>query len=388
MKLLSCVAVLVGSLLATQNAQAIDLWRNQKRYDIDIPPPSGIPFARQGVDRLFTIAGLGNLPDISGTLRLIQDEMTECGTLIEGRKRNYLRQGYTQVYENLILPRQCVISLGSREHDNMMSSYYYWLEMCRCYAAVHFRYKAVSGGYFEASRDHVLGPLETAARASTSKGRLDGSAALDADWMAAIRILRDRGFSPRMALTIQTSFFGYSHANGISDPRMPRRAGVDYIAHIWGAKKKSGTRWAFEETGNDETIGQPDLAFDMENGFDFWGKSVKPQDVARSISDCYKKVDYARKCKMTYHSRMGCMMTEKWKRFCRKTVTDKDFRQYGDLCLWTPKGDLPMAPMTTAAEKTVTLPSAEKAKSQAMIVKLRKAPACDDGMLKAYVGKY
>ncbi|KGE01893.1 hypothetical protein [Rhizobium sp. YS-1r] len=92
MKLLSCVAVLVGSLLATQNAQAIDLWRNQKRYDIDIPPPSGIPFARQGVDRLFTIAGLGNLPDISGTLRLIQDEMTECGTLIEGRKRNYLRQ--------------------------------------------------------------------------------------------------------------------------------------------------------------------------------------------------------------------------------------------------------------------------------------------------------
>lgn len=374
-------------------AQAIDIWRNQTRYDIEF---GGVgPITKRGVDRLFTLKG-----GIQGNLRLIQDNYSECGSLVEERRRNYTKEGFSDTVESKVSQRACQITLRSPNQGRFMSSHYIWLDACRCYAGLHFRYDASMAKRFKTLAAVPIaqlsggGQTEQAEQPQKSEGR-DRFANLDPNAREAIRILHRRGFTPEMAYSLSTNFYGWTIFAGINKPPVPFSDGkvtmTDYIAHVYGVTETIRTtrKYRFADVSHDR-LPVPDYAYDVENGYDFWNRKTLPQQMAKNVSNCYRTMDYRTKCKLTYHSQMGCRMTSNWRRFCRKASTDPSFKEYEELCFWSPKGDLPIDPGSIAsAEKSVMLPTAtagetKRRKKKAVVSR----PSCDDSMLRAYAGRY
>lgn len=377
-------------------AAALEVWRNGTAYTLDLRVTNGGTFTRQGVDRKFLIPG----SSISGTFRLIQDNYAECSSLVAERRTGQAKNGYSRVLQSQETDRQCVVSLANPMTRMEMTSYYLRLDMCRCYSALHFVYPDSDSLFFESASRTMVSQLQSLSRKTGSAQSQSTANAdqrrwsdLDSSWKEGIRILHKRGFMPEMAVAIQGNFFGDALAQGIMDQRLPGERGYDYIAHVFGIKEKDRNSYLFVQRSK-QMVPAPDLAFDLESGRPFWKKGLTPQQMAKSISNCYKAVNYTTKCKLNFHAQMGCRMTDTWKRFCRKTATDKTFSEFGDLCFWTPKGDLPMMPASEGTEKTVMLPSngvetnSAKKKTGTKKSGKKSAQSCDDGLLARYHGRF
>lgn len=139
------------------DAHALEIWRNQQRYDIEVRLPKGASFQHQGVDRTFSSNG------ISGNLRLIQDNYENCTQLIDERRVNRAKDGFTAVSDRKASRRDCAITIANPATGQMMSSNYIWLDICKCFAAVHFTYAKKAAGALGKVSSPILASLRAGA---------------------------------------------------------------------------------------------------------------------------------------------------------------------------------------------------------------------------------
>ncbi|WP_440412417.1 hypothetical protein [Neorhizobium petrolearium] len=130
--LLGLTTLLFGACYS--GAQALDMYRNSTRYEIDVKTPDGLKFHEAGVDRVFSAHGI----DVN--LRLIQDRYDTCADLIEKRQSNRRKDGYTVASDRSLSQVACSVTLKNPFDGQMMTSHYLWIDVCSCFAALHFRY--------------------------------------------------------------------------------------------------------------------------------------------------------------------------------------------------------------------------------------------------------
>lgn len=125
-------ALFLGAPL--QSAEALEIYRNSKRYDIKASLPAGVEFAADKIDRKFSANG------VEGTLRLIQDDYGSCTELIDERQRNWVKYGFTQTANRRIFEKECTITIRNPDTKEIAVSYYVLVDACACFAAAHFRF--------------------------------------------------------------------------------------------------------------------------------------------------------------------------------------------------------------------------------------------------------
>lgn len=125
--LLGLTALLFGACYS--GAQALDMYRNSTRYEIDVKTPDGLKFHEAGVDRVFSADGI----DVN--LRLIQDRYDTCADLIEERQGNRRKDGYTVASDRSLSQLACSVTLKNPFDGQMMTSHYLWIDVCSCFAA-------------------------------------------------------------------------------------------------------------------------------------------------------------------------------------------------------------------------------------------------------------
>lgn len=132
-------------------ALAVDMQRNGVTYDLKIALPAGAKLGRAGNDRKFTLGG------VEGTFRLAQDDYDTCLKLVEERKASRRRDGYREVNRE-IADKECSIGMmdgGGRR----VSSFYTWIDGCKCFAAVHFAYDSDDRAKFLSIYKPILASL-------------------------------------------------------------------------------------------------------------------------------------------------------------------------------------------------------------------------------------
>jgi hypothetical protein len=357
------------------DAHALEIWRNQQRYDIEVRLPKGASFQHQGVDRTFSSNG------ISGNLRLIQDNYENCTQLIDERRVNRAKDGFTAVSDRKASRRDCAITIANPATGQMMSSNYIWLDICKCFAAVHFTYAKKAAGALGKVSSPILASLRAGASerkehdlkvaggpSVTTKGEIEKPAVKNSSAVAeAIAILKQRGFpAPRVAQFVPHTYHGL----------------VDIA---FGQPKGTAQKQEF-------TVGVGDYEYDLETGTAIGAMSIK--EFARNVSSCYRHDQYWKHCKLNYHQEMGCRMTKNWQRVCRTYKPSEEDWRIGDLCFWEPKGDIPMLPAKANAEKTVQLPKVAEVKPGAIGKKkqqkkasLPRRPYCDETPWPEHFGK-
>ncbi len=325
------LTAIFSSLALVVDANALEIWRNQQRYDIDVRLPKGSAFQHVGVDRKFSQNG------ISGNLRLIQDNYDSCAQLIGERQVNRAKDGFTAVSDRKAARRDCAITLANPATGQMMTSNYIWLDICKCFAAVHFTYGKQAAGALARLSKPLLSSLRAGASARDESPPLAKAGSASSAVAEAIAILKERGFpSQRVAQFIPHN----QH---------------DLVDAAYGLTRGTATEQQY-------SYGPGDYEFDVETGRHLGKVSLK--EFARSISSCYRNDKYWKHCQLNYHQEMGCRMTTNWRRVCRNYDENADRGAYiGDLCFWEPKGDLPILPAKADAEKTVQLPKVADAKT-------------------------
>jgi hypothetical protein len=136
-------------------AYSLEIWRNQTRYEISIALPDGEQFRNVGIDRKFTIGS------IDGNLRLIQDSYSECTSLIDERVQNQAKNGFSHITARNAAQHECSIGLKDDANGRMMSSFYIWLEPCRCFSALHFYYTVNDRASYLAMVQPILDSLRS-----------------------------------------------------------------------------------------------------------------------------------------------------------------------------------------------------------------------------------
>lgn len=169
MKLFYALVALLVCMLPTQS-WSLEIYRNSTRYNLNISLPDGAAFHNDGVDRKFNIDG------VEGNLRLIQDHYSHCLSLVEERARNWRKYGYSEASRDLG-GKDCSIGMTNDAQGRRVSSFYVWLEICRCYAALHFSYDADDRPDFL----RIYQPILTALRSNDSSRRESGDASRNAD---------------------------------------------------------------------------------------------------------------------------------------------------------------------------------------------------------------
>jgi hypothetical protein len=138
------------ALVAANEASALDIGRNQARYDIAVRLPEGASFRNAGIDRKFEIGG------IRGNLRLIQDDYSDCKGLIAERRENWLKNGYDKVLISRADSGNCAIKLENQATGEIASSFYIRLETCDCFAALHFNFAEENHAQYRAIVQGIL----------------------------------------------------------------------------------------------------------------------------------------------------------------------------------------------------------------------------------------
>lgn len=359
----SLSALTICSITFALEANALEIWRNQQRYDIDVQLPRGAAFQHRGVDRTFSSSG------ISGNLRLIQDNYDSCAQLIDERQVNRAKDGFTAVSDRKAARRNCAITLANPATGQMMTSNYIWLDICKCFAAVHFTYGKQAAGALAKVSNPLLSSLRAGAAARKESPPLAKAGSACSAVAEAIAILKERGFpSQRVAQFIPHN----QH---------------DLVDAAYGLARGTATKQQF-------SYGPGDYEFDVETGRHLGKVSLK--EFARSISSCYRNDKYWKHCQLNYHQEMGCRMTANWRRVCRNYDENADRGAYiGDLCFWEPKGDLPILPAKADAEKTVQLPKVAdaspsgtgKGKAQKKKAASPQRPLCREDLWPDVFGK-
>ncbi|MCC2613910.1 hypothetical protein ABK249_28240 [Neorhizobium sp. Rsf11] len=178
-------------LAACDGVSAVELFRNGAKYEFDVPLPGGAKFQSAGVDRNATIRGIGI------NLHLIQDRYPDCKTLVRERMVGVAGRRYRYDDESAVLTKgECRIKQWNNENVHI-TSHCIWVEICGCYAIVHFTYPYELEDRYQKISAAVALALRRASSAGAQKTfRRDG---LDEDWLAAIRVLKKRGFSASQA---------------------------------------------------------------------------------------------------------------------------------------------------------------------------------------------
>ncbi|KJS14848.1 MAG: hypothetical protein VR78_09635 [Hoeflea sp. BRH_c9] len=355
-----------ASLLFSVTADALELTRNGKSYNFDVKLPQGVAFKARGVDRVLSYKGV----DIS--VRLIQDTYENCQQLVDERvnrmgSRDYFISGSWGSL--LISPKECRLALQGKEAT--IESTYTYLEICKCYAAMHV---SAPNGEGPGSAGALVSSLAKALSSRPEMPR-DATAAelIDPDWREAFDIFRKRNLSGQLAYDI----YSQSTAFALQTER-EGKAVLSYLSGLFGVS---------EYDIQNDFVGGMDWIFDVETGAELYGMS--PQGIARSISSCYRKGNPAEHCTLNYHQEMGCRMTPKWVKLC-STPFRLRFRGIYDLCWGEPRGDMPMLPVVKEnAERTVQLPNAGEG-GQVQIAKLAQEPVkaaipdCDDNDWRSF----
>ncbi|OCW59478.1 CHAT domain-containing protein [Hoeflea olei] len=133
--------------------QALEIYRNSVRYDIVARLPGGAQYIVDGVDRKFS------LPGVSGNLRLIQDDYASCAQLVDERRQNWVKYGFTLSYGRYVSRSECSITIESPDENRAISSYYIRVDRCGCFAALHLSYAADDRGRFMQAAPEILGSL-------------------------------------------------------------------------------------------------------------------------------------------------------------------------------------------------------------------------------------
>ncbi len=345
--MLKYVLTTLAVLFATSQAQALEIWRNQTRYDIPVSTPKGTSFQASGVDRRLNARG------IEVNLRLIQDDYSTCSGLTRERAANWAKNGYAPAGKGANSRRECSITLVNAAQRKSVTSHYVLVDACKCYAAVHFTYASSASGQLAGVSGPILSSLRRggggaapqaearSVRADNPAGSASGgkaSARIGATWTETFNIYKRRGFPPSIALR-----FYIDHEGGASKDELARQA----LAEIYGVSAS---------TISESKASAGDWAYDVETGRLM--VRMSPQQFARNISRCYAQKEYWRSCKLNYHMEMGCRMTPKWKTVCRGYKPSGNQGAYiGDLCFWEPRGDLPILAAGAKSEPTVQLPN-------------------------------
>ena len=328
----------LSSLLFLGQSQALELTRNGTRYQVDVPLPGGARFQASGVDRKARVNG------ISINLRLIQDSYPNCEALIDERRVSAGKKGYDADDESAVrTKRECQLYQRSRDGDEQIVSHYVWMEICGCYAAVHFSYPYRLHNRLEKVSAPVLLALRRGSSAKASESvRTDG---LDEDWIEAIAIFKKRGFSASM---VHALLADSAHISLGQSGLMERYTRL--LAKTYGTSVKKVMN------GPAPTAV---WAYDVETGYQL--HAAGPQDFARNLSTCYQTEKFWKSCKLNFHQEQGCRMTKSWKIACRAYGDAGTDPAIGDLCFWEPRGDLPvLVGGGYKNEKSVMLPGAKK----------------------------
>ncbi|OCW57551.1 hypothetical protein [Hoeflea olei] len=342
MRILSRLMVLglvaiVAWLAGGGRGAALELERNGTRYEIALPLPKGTKISRSGVDRRFSVNGIGV------SMRLIQDSYSECGKLTSERESNGFKRNHTSLpFTAVITPRECSTQLYSPERVTT-KTHYVWLDMCQCYAAIHFSYADGERKRFEQVSPPILAALRKPSSAG-SKGKAPTGLELDSDWLEAFRIFKKRGFPAALVYNIlgDTAHIALGAA-GLSDRY------AEELARLYGTSVKDV---------KDGKAASASWFYDLETGFAIG--SASPQQIASNLSSCYRNYDYWRACKLNYHQEQGCRLTKAWKTVCGAYMKEGMSQMIGDLCFWEPRGDLPMLAGADTREKSVMLPGGKK----------------------------
>ena len=132
-------------------AFAVEMQRNGVSYDLRIALPAGAKLGRAGNDRKFTLNG------VEGIFRLAQDDYETCLKLVEERKASRRRDGYREVNRE-IADKECSIGMMDGS-GRRISSFYAWIEACKCFAAVHFAYDSDDRSKFLSMYKPILASL-------------------------------------------------------------------------------------------------------------------------------------------------------------------------------------------------------------------------------------
>lgn len=354
----AAVAAGIISTIESTFAETIEVGRNKKRYQVDLKLPPDAWIDNDGLDRVIRANNFG------GNFRLIQDEYSNCQKLIEERYQNNIKNGYGKASRRSASQKECSITL-SNNNGQMMTSYYVWLDICKCYSALHFRYQRED----EKRVEKRIAPIVASLRGAKPKTRPSLKEVTTADWTEAVAILKQRGFPAAVSFKLYQG-----------SPIRWREGTVDRSKNIDKViAKLYGTTVSDVENGK---AGSGDFYYDVVNGAYLAGMS--PQEMAKSISSCYRNPEYWKSCTLTYHQEGGCRMSKFAQNVCRAY----EVGMVGDYCFWEPKGDLPMAPAKDSFEKTVALPKladakptkkvrTNKTKAKAATIKIDR-PLCGD----------
>lgn len=339
-------------------AETVEVGRHKKRYQIELKLPADAYIENEGLDRLIRARNFG------GNFRLIQDEYNNCRDLIDERRQNNIKNGYHKASRRSVSQKECSITL-SNSGGQMMTSYYIWLDICKCYSALHFLYQQED----EKRITKLVAPIVASLRGARPKTRPSLKEVTTADWTEAVAILKQRGFPAAVSFKLyQGSPIGWREGT------IDRSKNINKVI-----AKLYETTVSAVENGK---AGAGDFYYDVVTGAYLAGMS--PQEMAQSISSCYSNPEYWKSCTLTYHQEGGCRMSKFAQNVCRAY----EVNMVGDYCFWEPKGDLPMAPAKDSFEKTVTLPKladtkptkkvrTSKTKAKAATVKIDR-PLCGD----------
>jgi hypothetical protein len=148
--------VLAVALLLAGQAYGLEIYRNGKAYDIAIDLPFGETFANDSIDRKFNIKG------VEGNLRLIQDEYSSCTSLVSERQSNKLDEGFSEVLSAKNGSRDCAVKLRNPQTGVTVSSFYIYLNSCKCFAALQLAHDDAT----ESMRNRVVQNLLDQLRAN------------------------------------------------------------------------------------------------------------------------------------------------------------------------------------------------------------------------------
>lgn len=145
----------VLACIISTSAFSLEMGRNDKRFDFTVHLPYGGEFINDGIDRKFYIHG------IEGNLRLIQDYYEKCANLVKERRDNWKKYGFTTVKSQNISPRECSIGLENESEGLRTSSFYVWMEKCKCFSALHFNYSTDSRSAYSDVMQPILDSLRS-----------------------------------------------------------------------------------------------------------------------------------------------------------------------------------------------------------------------------------
>ncbi|MDP2732090.1 MAG: hypothetical protein Q8O63_03105 [Hoeflea sp.] len=340
---------------------ALEIWRNQTRYEIDIPLPRGARFKKAGVDRKVSISGI----DIS--MRLIQDTYSNCAKLALEREMSWSKRHYTSLPGNrIVTKRECGTSLYHGRTKTSILTRYIWLDMCQCYSAIHFAYPEALRSRLDEITAPILAALRNPSKAPRQGKPLTGYE-LDEDWLEAFAIFKKRGFPVALVYNILGDT-----AHIALGPEDLKQRYAEQLASLYGTSVKQV---------KDGDAASASWFYDLETGFAIG--NARPQEIASKMSSCYRNLEYWKFCKLNFHQEKGCRMSASWKKVCGAYGKEGMSPMIGDLCFWEPRGDLPMLGGGDTREKTVALPSGKTGKAKApakktAVVAPSQIPYCED----------